>query len=165
MTDSPLFTYVVPFVGVVLVAVGIAAAVPGAYDLIQEEITTCGAPSIAVESATATEQRFGEGPRIELAAFDIGELAPAEQAAVREALVDPVGEAQVQGPFPNEAAFRDGALVTVDGQRHYATVVAENPCFEAAPLQLPLGVFAIALGGVALLSPPAYRWLVALERA
>jgi len=162
MSDSPLFTYVVPFLGVVLVAVGIAAAVPGAYDLIQEEITTCGAPSIAVESAAATEQRL-EGSRVELAAFDIDELPPAEQAAVREALVDPVGEAQVTGPFPHEAAFRDGALVTVEGQRHYATVVAENPCFEAAPLQLPLGVFAVALGAVAILAPPAYRRLVALE--
>jgi hypothetical protein len=161
--DSPFFTYVVPLAGVVLLAVGIAAAVPGAYALIQEEITTCGAPSIAVESAAATERRFGDDPRVALARFDVEELTGAERAAVREALVDPVGEAQVQGPFPRYPAFVNGSIVTVDSQRHYATVVADNPCFEAGPLQFPLGVFAVALGGVAILAPPAYRRLVALE--
>ena len=54
-SESALFTYGVPFVGVLVVAVGIAAAVPGAYALIQEDLTPCGSPTIAVESPEQPE--------------------------------------------------------------------------------------------------------------
>jgi hypothetical protein len=158
-----VFTYGAPFVGVLLVAVGIGAAVPGAYDVIQEEISTCGEPTIHVESAAATERRFGEAPPPSVERLRAAALSPAERAAVEEALSAPRGEAHVVGAFPNAGAFRNGTLVTVAGERHYATLVAENPCFAAAPLQLPLGAFAIALGLVGILTPPAYRRLVALE--
>ena len=70
---------------------------------------------------------------------------------VEAALADPRGEARVDGAFPNAAVFRDGVLVAADGESYYATVVAENPCFEAPPLQFPLGVFAVALGLVGIL--------------
>ena len=158
-----LFTYGAPFVGVLLVAVGIGAAVPGAYDVIQEDISTCGEPTIHVESAAATERRFGDDPPASIDRLRAAELSAAERAAVEEALSAPRGEAHVAGPFPNAPAFRNGTLVTVEGRSHYATLVAENPCFAAAPLQLPLGVFAVALGAVGILTPPAYRRLVALE--
>jgi hypothetical protein len=158
-----VFTYGAPFLGVLLVAVGIGAAVPGAYDLIQEEISTCGEPTVHVESAAATERRFGDDPPASLDRLSAEELSAAERAAVAEALSAPRGEAHVAGAFPNAPAFRNGTLVTIEGRSHYATLVAENPCFAAAPLQLPLGVFAVALGVVGILTPPAYRRLVALE--
>jgi len=160
---SLLFTYVAPFVGVLLVAVGIGAAVPGGYALIQEEIATCGEPTIAVEGPTETERRFdgGADPSVPRLAFE--ELSTAEQEAFREALSDAVGEAHVSGAFPNRPVFQNGTLVTYEGDRHYATVVSENPCFDAAPLQFPLGVFAIGFGFVGILTPPLYRRLVALE--
>ena len=66
-------------------------------------------------------------------------------------------------PPPHRSAFLNGSLVSYEGERYYVAVVAENPCFVAAPLQFPLGVFAIALGIVGILTPPAYRRLVALE--
>lgn len=163
-TGSVFFTYVVPFVGVMLVAVGIAAAVPGAYAMIQTDIATCGSPTIHVESAAATEERFADGdPDLQRLAYE--ELAPTEQTAFEDALVDPVGEAHVEGAFPHEAAFRNGTVVTYEGERRYATVVADNPCFVAAPLQLPLGVFAIGFGFITILSPPLYRRLVDIERS
>lgn len=161
--DSVVFTYVVPFVGVLLVAVGIAAAVPGAYGLIQAEISPCDQPTIAVETAEQTQRHFGDDPRPRLARFDFEELAPAEQTAFEAALDDARNEAHVSGDFPHGPAFRNGSLVTYQGQRHYVTVVSENPCLQIVPLQFPLGVFAIALGIVGILTPPAYRWLVALE--
>jgi hypothetical protein len=161
--DSYLFTYVVPFVGVLLVAVGIAAAVPGAYDLIQEEITECGTPTVDVESAQETTEQFDGEPPGSLARFELSDLSAAERRAVRAGLADPIGEARIRGEAPNYPAFVNGSLVTVDGTAHYVTVVAENPCFAAAPLQFPLGVFAIALGVVGILAPPAHRRLVALE--
>ena len=160
--ESILFTYVAPFVGVLLVAVGIGGAVPGGYAIIQEDITTCDEPTVAVEGPEETAQRFNETapnlPRIQY-----GTLSAAEQTAFEEALADPIGEARVAGEFPNGDTFRNGAIVVRDGERHYVTVVAENPCFIAPELQFPLGVFAIIFGVVGILSPPIYRKLIELE--
>lgn len=161
--DSALFTYGAPFVGVLLVAVGIGAAVPGAYDYIQEDLTECDAPTIAVESPEETREHFGDDPQLNLRRLSFEELSPAEREAFREALNDPQGEAHVTGATPHLPAFQNGTFVTADGQRHYVTVVSENPCFVGAPLQFSLGVFAIALGIVGILTPPGYRKLVALE--
>jgi hypothetical protein len=158
-----LFTYGAPFVGVLLVAVGIGAAVPGAYGIVQEDIAPCGDPTILVEAPAATDERFGEAPPPSLRRLSFADLSPAERTAFREALTDQQREGHVAGAFPNRPAFENGTLVRYEGERHYATLVAENPCFEAAPLQFPLGVFAIALGAVGILTPPAYRRLVALE--
>jgi len=159
---SLLFTYVAPFVGVLLVSVGIGAAVPGGYALIQEEIATCGDPTIAVEGPEETAQRFGEEP-VSLPQLSYEALSAAEQEALVQALSDPVNEAHVAGPFPHREAFENGIIVAYEGERHYATVVSENPCFDAAPLQFPLGVFAIGFGLVGILTPPLYRRLIALE--
>ncbi|MBX0323430.1 hypothetical protein EGH21_10360 [Halomicroarcula sp. F13] len=167
MSDQPesvLFTYLAPFLGVLLVAVGIGAAVPGGYALIQDEISTCGEPTIAVEGPEETARRFAETTP-QVARFDYEDLSTAEQTAFTEALTDPRGEAHVTGDFPNAAQFRNGSIVRHEGERHYVTIVSENPCFEAAPLQFPLGVFAIAFGVVGILTPPLYRKLVALERS
>ncbi|WP_254278658.1 hypothetical protein [Haloarcula marina] len=162
--ESILFTYVAPFLGVLLVAMGIGGAVPGGYALIQQEISNCGDPTIAVEGPAETERRFGEvTPQIRRFQFDA--LSEAEQTAFTEALDDPIGEAHVGGDFPNGDAFRNGSIVVYEDQRHYVTVVSENPCFDAAALQFPLGVFAIALGLVGILTPPLYRKLVELERS
>lgn len=159
---SPLFTYVVPFLGVLLVAVGIGAAVPGGYSFVQGYLTDCDDPTIAVEDPAATERRFGgDGPSLSRLAFE--ELSPAEREAFLEARTDAVGEARVSGSFPHRGAFVNGTIVVYEGERYYATVVSENPCFRAAPLQFPLGVFAIALGTVGILTPPLYRRLVELE--
>ena len=162
-TASPLFTYGAPLVGVLLVSIGLAAAVPGAYDLIQEDITTCGAPTISVDTPAETAARFGDNPGPGITTVEFSELAPSEREAFREALAAPVREARVVGAFPRYEAFADGVVVRYEGERYYATVVADNPCFTAAPLQFPLGVFAVALGVVGILTPPAYRRLVALE--
>jgi hypothetical protein len=157
-----LFTYVAPLVGVLLVAVGIGAAVPGGYAIIQEDISNCGSPSISVDTPEETDRRFGDpAPDFEVLAFS--ELDEGEQAGFTEALSDPVGEAHVEGPFTHRPAFENGTMIRYEGERYYATIVAEHPCFVAAPLQFPLGTFAIALGIVGILTPPAYRKLVELE--
>ncbi|WP_410767373.1 hypothetical protein [Haloferax sp. DFSO60] len=162
-TDSTIFTYGAPFIGVLLVAIGIAAAVPGVYALIQDDITSCGTPTIAVESPEETATRFGDSPELQLTELSFDQLTPEEQAAFIEARTDPLGEARVTGDFPNYPSFLNGTLVTYESEQYYATVVAENPCFVATPLQFPLGVFAIALGIIGILTPPGYRKLVELE--
>lgn len=160
--ESPVFIYFVPFVGVLLVAVGIGGAVPGGYAIIQEDIATCGEPTISVEGPAATEARFGDQTP-EIARFTFEKLAPAEQTAFTEALDDPVGEAHVKGEFPRGDAFRNGTLVTYNEERHYVTVVSENPCYVTPALQFPLGVFSIIFGVVGILTPPIYRKLIELE--
>jgi hypothetical protein len=162
-STSVLFTYVAPFLGVLLIAVGIAGAVPGGYALVQDELRDCGVPTIAVEPPERAAELVDEGgPRVTHLPFE--ELSPAEQEGFVEALDAPRNEAHVRGAFPNRPAFANGTIVAYEGERYYATIVAENTCFEAPPLGFPLGVFAIALGVVGVLTPPAYRKLVALER-
>jgi hypothetical protein len=161
--DSVLFTYVAPFLGVLLVAVGIGGAVPGGYAMVQDQIGGCGEPTIAVEGPEETRDRFADR-QPQVARFQFEELSMAEQTAFREGLADARGEAHVEGSFPNGPAFRNGSLVTYEGERHYVTVVSENPCFQAASLQFPLGLFAIGLGLIGILTPPMYRKLVELER-
>jgi hypothetical protein len=161
--ESILFTYIAPFVGVLLVAVGIAGAVPGGYALIQEDIATCGEPTMSVEGPAETAERFAYSePQLPRFAYD--ELAPAEQEAFLEARDDAVGEAHVSGEFPNGDAIRNGSIITYEGEQHYVTVVSENPCFIAPELQFPLGVFAIIFGVVGILTPPIYRKLVEIEQ-
>lgn len=160
---SLLFTYVVPFVGVILISIGIGGAVPGGYALIQDELRDCDSPTIAVETPERTAELVGaDGPNLPRLAFE--ELTDAEQEAFVEALDAPRREAHVYGSFANRQAFESGVVVTYQGERYYSTIVAENTCFRAPPLGFPLGVFAIGLGAVTLLIPPAYRRLVTLER-
>lgn len=160
--ESILFTYVAPFVGVLVVAVGIGAAVPGGYAIIQEDITTCDSPTLAVEGPEETQQRFNESEP-QLPTLHYENLSEAERDAFDEALADPIGEARVTGEFPNGDTIRNGSIIVYEEERHYTTVVAENPCFVAPALQFPLGVFAIIFGVIGILSPPIYRKLVELE--
>ncbi|GCF12243.1 hypothetical protein Harman_01780 [Haloarcula mannanilytica] len=163
-TDSFIFQYLAPFIGVLLIAVGIAGAVPGGYAIIEPDLENCGNPTIGVESPDETAERFSsdEGPRLPQLTFE--DLSAAEQDAFQAAIDDPVGEEQVVGDVPNADAFRRGAIVTYEGEEYYVTIVAENTCFAAAPLQFPLGVFAIALGFLCVLAPPLYRRLIRLEQ-
>ncbi len=161
--DSALFTYGAPFAGVLLVAVGIAAAVPGGYALVQPALAACGVPTVAVDSPADTDRRFGTDPPATVDRVEFDALTPAERAALEAALSDPVGEARVGTVPPGGTAFRNGTLVTYRGERYYATIVADNDCVRAAPMQFPLGLSAILIGLAGVLTPPAYRRLVALE--
>ncbi|WP_136588777.1 hypothetical protein [Salinigranum halophilum] len=159
---SLLFTYVTPFVGVLLIAIGIGGAVPGGYALIQDELRDCDSPTIVVEPPErATELVENDGPQLQRLAF--ADLTDAEQEAFVEALDAPRREAHIHGSFANRAAFESGVIVTYQGERYYSTIVAENTCFRAPALGFPLGVFAIGLGTVAVLIPPVYRKLVELD--
>jgi hypothetical protein len=160
--ESILFTYIAPFIGVLLVAVGIGGAVPGGYAIIEQDITTCDAPTLAVEGPEETRERFTDS-QPQLAQLDYEELSESEQTAFTDALDDPIGEARVQGEFPNQPAIRNGSLIAYEGETHYTTIVSDNPCFIAPDLQFPLGVFAIIFGIVGILTPPIYRKLIELE--
>ncbi|WP_216824805.1 hypothetical protein [Salinigranum rubrum] len=149
---SLLFTYVAPFVGVLLIAIGIGGAVPGGYALIQDELRDCDSPTIVVESSERADELVGEDG-VQLERLDFEELTDAEREAFREALDAPRREAHIYGAFDNREAFESGVVVTYQGERYYSTIVAENTCYRVPALAFPLGVFAIGLGTVAVLVP------------
>ncbi|UPV74842.1 hypothetical protein M0R89_01940 [Halorussus limi] len=166
-TRGALLTYGAPFVGALLVAVGIAGSVLGGYAVVQEEFGLCGDPTIGVSDSPAAvgagagpSELAGGGPV--LAQFDVSDLSPAERRAVERALAEPGGQADVRGAFPHEESFRRGAVVRVEGDRYYVTLVSSVECLGVDPLVLPLGLVAILLGIGGVLTPPAYRRL--LER-
>ncbi|AQL42291.1 hypothetical protein BV210_05990 [Halorientalis sp. IM1011] len=168
MVREWLLTYGVPFVGSVLLAIGIVGGVMGGYALVQPAIGFCGDPQITVYSAEDTERlREGHTPAggPELDRLRIAELSPAERRAVRAGIEAPGESISVEGATPHRAAFRRGVLVVADGQAHYVTLATENDCTQVSPLLLPLGIAAGLLGIVGVLTPPIYRRYLAFERS
>jgi len=154
-----LLTYGVPFLGTVLLSVGIAGSVLGGYAIAQTELDLCGDPTISV-AGPAESQRLATGPNApSLDRLDAEDLSPAERRAIETALEDPGGEADVRGASPNLGAFERGALVEYEGRPRYVTVVSSIQCLGVDPLLLPLGLVAILLGVAGILTPPAYRRL------
>lgn len=161
--DSAFLTYAVPFAGSLLIAVGIAAGVVGAYAPLQGDLGLCGDPTISVSTPAETEDLVGDGgPSFETLGVD--DLSPAERRAFEDALADPFGEGHVRGDFPHRAAFERGVLIRSDETLRYATLTAANRCTAVDPLLFPLGVAAILLGVVWILAPPMYRRLATVER-
>jgi len=166
MGRDALLTYGVPFLGTVLLAAGIGAAVLGGYGAVQADAGLCGAPTIGVESPEDTERLRsgygGDGPTLRTLSFD--DLSPAERAAFEEGVDAFDGEGEVDGPFPNREAFESGVLVRYEGETHYATLRSTRPCTSVDPILLPLGLAAMAFGALGVLTPPLYRRYAAFER-
>ncbi|WP_336000364.1 hypothetical protein [Halorientalis halophila] len=164
---AAFLTYGVPFVGSVLLAVGIAGGVMGGYALFQEQTDRCGQPELSVASAEETERvREGftpaGGPNVPRLRF--ADLSPAERRAVEAGIEDPDTEGTVEGSFPNRDAFRRGVLVVAENETRYVTLATDDRCPQVSPLLLPLGLAAGLLGVVGVLTPPLYRRYLAFER-
>lgn len=162
-SDEPwLVTYAAPFLGVLLVTVGIAGGVMGGYSVVQSELDLCGHPSIEVTSEERTAQYTGpDGPA--LARLSVAELTPAERRAFQRALDSPTREAEVRGELTHLPEFRAGVLVSYEGGERYVFLASANPCVGVPPLLFPLGVVSILLGVGGVLTPPLYRRLAAFE--
>ncbi|WP_206425022.1 hypothetical protein [Halosimplex salinum] len=161
--ESRFLTYVIPFAGSLLIAVGIGAGVVGGYAPLQQELGLCGAPTVTVHTAAETVE-LTDDETLELPELAFEELTPAEQAAVEEARSDPQREGAVRGEFAHREAFESGVLIRQDGETRYATLTSNNRCASVDPLLFPLGVAAILLGVVWILAPPMYRRLAAVEQ-
>lgn len=160
--DSIVVVYVAPFLGTLLLTVGIAAGVMGGYTVVQQEFDLCGDPTIEVADANTTAQYEGQGapstPRI-----PVEELTPAERRAFHEALEAPSGEAEIDGEVAHLDAFSEGAIVTYEDGSRYVTLVSLNRCLVVPPLLLPLGIVSMFVGVVAIATPPIYRRIEAFE--
>ncbi|GAA0251652.1 hypothetical protein ACFFQF_02645 [Haladaptatus pallidirubidus] len=161
---SVILTYGAPFLGTLLVAVGIAGGTLGGYAVAQSELGLCGNPTIVVYSPAETGQYTGASPeQPALDRFAVAELTPAERRAFEEAVQSPRGVADVRGRFAHRDVFRRGVLVTSDGIVRYATISSANSCLSVDPLLFPLGVVSILLGILGILTPPLYRKLLERE--
>jgi len=167
MNTDALLTYGAPFVGAILLSLGIAGGVLGGYSAIQSDLGLCGDPIIGVDTAEDTErlqQGYGEGGGPTLPHIAYENLSEAEQAAFEEALAASNREGTVAGEFTHRDLIEGGVLVTYEGEEYYTTLASENRCLSADPLLLPLGIVGILLGIGGVLTPPLYRWYLAFER-
>ncbi|WP_266076414.1 hypothetical protein [Haladaptatus caseinilyticus] len=161
-TGSVVLTYGAPFLGTLLVAVGLAGGTLGGYAIAQSELGLCGNPTIVVYSPAETAQYTNPGgPTLER--FSAAELTAGERHAFEEALRSPRQVADVRSEFVHRDAFRRGVLVTTGGTARYVTISSTNPCLSVDPLLFPLGVVAILLGILGILTPPLYRKLLERE--
>ncbi|WP_049971008.1 hypothetical protein [Haladaptatus cibarius] len=160
---SLVLTYGAPFVGTLLVAVGIAGGILGGYAVAQSELGLCSNPTIIVYSPVESGQYVENPETPTLDRFTVAELAPAERRAFGEAVQSPRGVADVRGQFVHRQAFQRGVLVTSDGTVRYATISSTNSCLSVDPLLFPLGVVSILLGILGILTPPLYRKLLERE--
>ncbi|GAB3026323.1 hypothetical protein [Natronobiforma cellulositropha] len=142
---SRLFTYVVPFVAALFLALGIAGAVTGSWALVQPAIDGCDRPAIGVDTVEETDERLATStPALETLTLD--DLTDAEQRAFEEALEDVHREGTVDGETANLAAFERGVLVSDGEDERYVTLVSASRCLSVDPLVLPLGVVSLLVG-------------------
>lgn len=167
MDTDALLTYGAPFLGAILLSLGIAGGVIGGYSAVQSQLGLCGDPIVSVETAEDTarlQQGYGEGTGPTLDRIDYADLSESEQAAFEEALDSTRREGTVTGAFPHRDAIQGGVLVTYEGETYYTTLSSANECLAADPLLFPLGIVGILLGIGGVLTPPLYRWYLAFER-
>lgn len=145
-TDTIAFT--VRFLGAVLLAIGIGAAVVGGYALFQEDLGLCGNPLLEVSSPSAP----ASGPT-----FAASDLSGPERAALDEAVNGPTSDGEIDGTIRTDA-LREGAVVSYQGDRYYAAIGSLNECVSIDPLVFPLGMALVALGAAAYVSPTLRRW-------
>ena len=157
-TESLLLTYAAPFLGVVLIAVGLPLAITGGYVVIQDALVLCGNPTIGVDPVA-------EGDEVPQTVEELpaSALSSAERAAIEEAVDSPLREAKVNGELENREALLEGVVVEYDGERYYVQITSRNSCLDVAPLLFPIGVIAILLGVIGVLTPPIYRKMAGFE--
>ncbi|QLK26095.1 hypothetical protein HYG81_00225 [Natrinema zhouii] len=157
-SESLLLTYAAPFLGVVLIAIGLPLAIVGGYVVVQDGVGLCGEPTI-----TATPADEYEGALATIETLPAEDLSAAERAALEEAIDSPLQEGTVAGELSNRETLLEGAIVEYEGERYYVQIASLNSCLEVAPLLFPIGIIAILVGVVGVLTPPIYRKMAGFE--
>ena len=142
-TDTTAFT--IRFIGAVLVAIGIGAAVVGGYALFQESAGLCSDPVLEIRSP-------GDAGAASSSELSVNDLSSAERAAFVTAVETPANEGDINGSIET-AELNDGVVVNYQGERYYAVIGSLNQCVSVDPLVFALGATLLVLGGVALVGP------------
>ncbi|WP_254764070.1 hypothetical protein [Natrinema marinum] len=157
-SESFLLTYIAPFLGVLLIAVGLPLTIVGGYVVIQNSAGLCGSPSI---TATPVDE-YGDFPAT-VEELPAEQLTAAERRALEEALESPLREGTIAGDMANREALFDGVVISYEGQRYYVRITSRNSCLTAEPLLFPIGGIAILVGIAGVLTPPIYRKMAGFE--
>lgn len=157
-SESLLLTYAAPFLGVVLIAIGLPLAIVGGYVVVQDGVGLCGEPTI-----TATSADEYDGALATIETLPAEDLSAAERTALEEAIDSPLQEGTVAGELSNRETLLEGAIVEYEGERYYVQIASLNSCLEVAPLLFPIGVIAILVGVIGVLTPPIYRKMAGFE--
>jgi hypothetical protein len=153
-----LFTYIVPLIGVFVLAAGIGGAVLGSYAPVQNTFGLCGAPEMTVFASGETTRVTSPGG-FEYPQFRYEELSEPARSAFEEALESPTNKHGVEGDLPpdeREALLASGGVITYEGMEYYTALTA-HPCVNVAPLLLPVSFLALALGAAGMLTPIVWR--------
>ncbi|MFC7215946.1 hypothetical protein ACFQO4_17895 [Saliphagus sp. GCM10025334] len=159
--ESRLFSYALPFLAALFLALGIAGTVLGGWSIVQPAIGGCGDPVIGMSTPEETEQRLSDvGPVVETLEFE--SLTEAERRAVLEAIDDPHQEGTVEGSFDHREAFERGVVISGSevGEARYATLRSESRCLGVDPVALPLGLISllVGVGAFTLVGVENYPW-------
>jgi len=98
--ESLLLTYAAPFLGVVLIAIGLPLAIVGGYVVVQDGVGLCGEPTL-----TTTPADEYEGALATIETLPAEELSAAERTALEEAIDSPLREGKVTGELANREAL------------------------------------------------------------
>lgn len=166
MVRDALLTYGAPFLGAILLSVGLAGGVLGGYSSIQREAGLCSDPILTVSTAAQTQERLAshQGNSLTFSTIEFANLSDAEQEAFEEALQSFRREGEINGTLQHRRAFRRGVVVNYEGAGYYTALASRNSCLTVSPLLLPMGLVSILLGVAGVLTPPVYRRYAAFER-
>lgn len=157
VTSRSMQAYAVSFVGVIVLSASIGGAVIGTYATFQEDFGLCGNPILEVESpATAEELAAGEA-QPDLQHLDYEELTPDEQEAFRVASNVPNNEEEVVGNVEHLSEFRNGALVTYQGEEYFVIISSLNECVPFGVRSLPLSIAGLIVGAGLFVAPSLWR--------
>lgn len=157
-SESLLLTYAAPFLGVILIAIGIPLAIVGGYVVVQDGVGLCGEPTL-----TTTPADEYEGALTTIETLPAENLSAAERTALEEAIDSPLQEGTVAGELSNRETLLEGAIVEYEGDRYYVQIASLNSCLDVAPLLFPIGIIAILVGTLGVLTPPIYRKMAGFE--
>ncbi|QLG47759.1 hypothetical protein [Natrinema halophilum] len=157
-SESLVLTYAAPFLGVLLIAVGLPLSIVGGYVVVQDSVGLCGDPTI---TATPVDEYDGVPESVD--ELPVEDLTTAEQRALEEATASPFREGTIEGDVANLDVLLDGAVVAYEGDRYYVQIASQNSCLEAEPLLFPVGGIAILVGIAGVLTPPIYRKMAGFE--
>ncbi len=157
VTSRSIQAYTVSFVGIILITASIGPAVIGAYATFQEDFGLCGSPFIEVHPPENTERLVldEQAPNVEHIGFK--ELTPDEQQGFLTALQSVNNEEEFTGNIEHLTAFRNGAIVTYQGEEHYVIVSSLNECVPFGVLPFPLSVLGLIVGTGLYVGPRLWR--------
>lgn len=157
VTSRSIQAYAVSFVGVLVISASLGGVVIGAYAPFQDDFGLCGSPILEVSPPMATEEMVAGDEPPDFPRLEYGELTPDEQQAFRAALDSVNNEQEVEGDIEHLTTFRNGAVVTYQGEEHYVTVSSLNRCVPMGAFSLPLNIAGLVVGAGLYVAPGLWR--------